>query len=340
MRKGASQKVPRSSFDRISALLEGLALGLRGSGLAFALFLGFMRLAKLPCGALGGCDPVLASPYGSIAGIPLGFFAAALWLTSLLTSRDRLRRFALLILALGSVVFVYIQAFVLRTFCPWCMAHAVFSWLSYPGWRARGHWSAVLAAVLLAGCGHAVQRALLSEHAAPDSFEELAHEALPWLGVRTVESPVLVLGIDCQTCWETWLAPLGTLGWSPREGAPLVIWKTDARTRTLTEYFVATVIAKESGDSPALASALSVCAEERALFVSDPEKALAYLRRRFPDAEGKLGQAREIVERQAAQLERAGYTLSPLYLQRDLPPVTRSSFDEDFSVSGPASATP
>lgn len=334
MTKRVSQSRPAALIEKARSLLEGLSLSLRGSGLGFALFLGLMRLAKLPCGPFGGCDAVLASVYGSIAGIPLGFFAVPLWLVALLTSSDRLRRFSLLALALGSLALVFVQALLIRAFCPWCIAHAVFAWLSYPGWRAKGHWSAVLAAALLAGGGHYVHREIVASAAKPAgdivAFDELSGAGLRWLGRGTASSPVLVLGISCPSCWERWLLPLGTRNWTPQDEAPVVFWKSDPQTRELTEYFVAAVLSAKGGGPESFAAVLSACAPERSLFVTDPASALAFLRRRFPDAGGALAEARSLIAEQNSILSRARCEFSPLYLQRDLPPVTSSSFEEDF----------
>lgn len=332
-------KKPTSSGPRkiemTFGLLENLALGLRGSGLAFALFLGLMHAAKLPCGPVGGCDAVLSSPYGNLLGVPLGFYASLLWLAALLVSHDRLRRLALALLALGSLTLLGLQAFVLRAFCPWCLAHAVFALLSYPGWRAKGHWSAVLAALLLAGGGHYMHRRVVASQVSETSgavpFDELRTAGFEWLGRRNDDSPLLVLGLGCPSCWERWLRPLGSQTWSGRDGAPSLLWKVDPQTRGLTEYFVAVMLSQEGSPERNFARLLSSCAEQSELFLTAPEKALAFLRSRYPDAEGRLPEARALVARQTTLLQRAKAEYSPLYLQRGLPPVSNSSFEEDFA---------
>ena len=85
------------------------------------------------CYVVEGCDRVLTSPYASIFGISVSIFGIAYYLLGivfLLLARqtDSLKRIFFWYICLGiaiSLVFIYIQAFVLRAFCSSCLLSAL-----------------------------------------------------------------------------------------------------------------------------------------------------------------------------------------------------------------------
>jgi uncharacterized membrane protein len=88
----------------------------------------------VPCGMAGGCDQVLNSPYAAVAGIPVAWFGLAFYLTTagcalftLFGFEQALRlSFVLVSLALGFTVYLfYLQAFVIRAFCDYCLLSAL-----------------------------------------------------------------------------------------------------------------------------------------------------------------------------------------------------------------------
>jgi uncharacterized membrane protein len=109
-------------------------------GLLLALYLWLYKIGvigTLQCGA-GGCDQVQTSRYAALFGIPVAFYGvvgyAALLAVALLGLRpaflgDRRVTLALGALATGGVAFslylTYLELFVIRAICRWCVASAV-----------------------------------------------------------------------------------------------------------------------------------------------------------------------------------------------------------------------
>lgn len=120
-----------------SAPRDWLAAAVAAVGLAIAIYLTASRLLGGPllfCEAGGGCDAVQGSRYGAILGVPtaafgLLFYGAALALA--LKPQDARRHRRLLLLAVAGVAFsaylTYLEAFVIRAVCGWCVASALVS---------------------------------------------------------------------------------------------------------------------------------------------------------------------------------------------------------------------
>jgi uncharacterized membrane protein len=88
------------------------------------------------CGSLAGCSVVLGSSYASIKGIPTASFGAVAYFTvfslSLLAAFGYAwvkRPLTLLIglMLLTSLYLLYLQAFVLHAFCPFCLFSAALT---------------------------------------------------------------------------------------------------------------------------------------------------------------------------------------------------------------------
>ena len=92
--------------------------------------------ADIPCGASRGCDQVAASPYSRFLGVPVAAYGMGLYLLLVgLTfartlasdpARDR-RLLALIVLlsaagTLASLYLTYLELFVIRAICRWCVA--------------------------------------------------------------------------------------------------------------------------------------------------------------------------------------------------------------------------
>jgi uncharacterized membrane protein len=87
----------------------------------------------IPCGFAGGCDQVLSSPYARLFGISIAWFGLAFYLTIAGTSLfaffgypEGLRISFILAAAAFSVTMYlfYLQAFVIRAFCDYCLFSA------------------------------------------------------------------------------------------------------------------------------------------------------------------------------------------------------------------------
>ncbi len=109
-------------------------------GLADATFLTVAHLTgdDAVCGSSIGCSTVLGSAYATIRGIPTAAFGAVAYfvvfsLAVLVASGyARLRRFLIVVVSvmfLASLYFLYLQAFVLHAFCPFCLLSAALTFL-------------------------------------------------------------------------------------------------------------------------------------------------------------------------------------------------------------------
>lgn len=91
----------------------------------------------VPCSILHGCEVVLNSKYSIIYGMPTAMLGALFYLTVMILSAIYLETKKVIILKLVAVVtalgflaslgFVYIQLFVLKSICLYCMWSAVTS---------------------------------------------------------------------------------------------------------------------------------------------------------------------------------------------------------------------
>jgi len=104
-------------------------------GLADAMYLTIQHLsgANLQCSVISGCDEVLASRYAKIGKFPLSGLGAVAYflvfsLATLIAFDYRGLKIILLaivsMMALTSIWLIYLQAFVIRHFCQYCLLSA------------------------------------------------------------------------------------------------------------------------------------------------------------------------------------------------------------------------
>jgi uncharacterized membrane protein len=104
-------------------------------GLTDALYLTIQHMSgqSVPCSVTGGCEEVLTSSYAVVAGIPLASIGAAAYFTafslSILAAFGYRSAAKLLLPLVGTMVLVsvwlfYLQAFVIRAFCQFCLLSA------------------------------------------------------------------------------------------------------------------------------------------------------------------------------------------------------------------------
>jgi len=109
-------------------------------GLADATFLTVAHLTgdDAVCGSFAGCSAVLGSAYATIKGLPTAAFGAVAYFTvfslAILTAFGYARLKSLLVLMvaamfIASLYFLYLQAFVLHAFCPFCLFSAAMTFL-------------------------------------------------------------------------------------------------------------------------------------------------------------------------------------------------------------------
>lgn len=116
-------------------------------GITLVGFIGFLdsvyltakRFAygPIPCFVFTGCDTVAQSPYALLFGIPLSVIGIFFYLAVILLAifyfeakqKIAMKIFSLLSVFgfLASVYFVYLQAFVIKAFCFYCILSAVTS---------------------------------------------------------------------------------------------------------------------------------------------------------------------------------------------------------------------
>ena len=104
-------------------------------GLTDALYLTVQHLSgqSVPCSVTGGCEEVLTSSYAVVAGVPLAGLGAAAYFSafslSILAafgyrSAAKLLLPLVAVMVLVSVWLFYLQAFVIRAFCQFCLLSA------------------------------------------------------------------------------------------------------------------------------------------------------------------------------------------------------------------------
>lgn len=107
-------------------------------GLVDASYLTVMHLTgeDVACGPSGGCSAVLSSAYASIGAIPtaafgdLAYFAMFSFAVLAAFGYSRLRvpmMLLALVMLLASLMLLYLQAFVLHAFCPYCLLSAALT---------------------------------------------------------------------------------------------------------------------------------------------------------------------------------------------------------------------
>lgn len=104
-------------------------------GIADAVYLTIHHLQNemVPCSIVSGCETVLTSRYAEFYGIPLAAFGLAAYVVAFLLIILAFFRFRRLWLAFGLQVFlmavfslwlIYLQAFVIKAFCQYCLLSA------------------------------------------------------------------------------------------------------------------------------------------------------------------------------------------------------------------------
>lgn len=107
-------------------------------GLADALYLTIEHVTgqSVRCTIISGCSEVLSSPYAVVAGIPLAVIGAGAYFTvfslailALFNYRIAGTLLTVLVIAmfLVSLWLIYLQAFVIREFCQYCLLSAALT---------------------------------------------------------------------------------------------------------------------------------------------------------------------------------------------------------------------
>ena len=120
-------------------MLKKALIVLASIGLLDAIYLTWIKLANqvAQCAGIGDCEAVNSSPYSEIAGIPIALLGAAAFLVMLLVllfeeHNEILRENGpLLVVAISlvgvlySVYLTYLEIFVIKAICPYCVLSAL-----------------------------------------------------------------------------------------------------------------------------------------------------------------------------------------------------------------------
>lgn len=100
-------------------------------GLCVAIYMSYSKIAGVPvvC-ALSSCEEVSNSPYAYILGVPIAFYGLTFYYVALnaaLRKNIKLMFFMALVGVAFTGYFTFIEAFVIKAWCQWCLMSA---WLS------------------------------------------------------------------------------------------------------------------------------------------------------------------------------------------------------------------
>lgn len=280
-------------------------------GLGLSLHLALLKFYSLPCIGPGGCHSVIHSGYGSAFGIPVGVFGAILWAAAIAVP-DRSKRGALLLLlAAGSAVFMGIQFLVLKSFCLYCTAHAITSWVALALHAQTPHRSGLLVGIALAVGGLGLARSLVEARVAatpivPHSGSPLAAApaGVAWLGPLTPRSPALVLSLNCAACLDL-LGELTRRRYADVNTGPAIFFKINDENRELTTLFVAAVLAQPDSKREAFLAVTTLLLTFKDQALSSPAIAAAQLSSLFPAAATQREQAVRLLSAQTDTLQNA-----------------------------------
>ena len=136
--KQPKKALPSDQFARIRVIYLVIIATVALAGLADATYLTVAHLSgdTSVCGESQGCSEVLGSAYASMHGIPtaafgaVGYFIAFSAATLALYGYARARAFLSVVISamfLTTLWFLYLQAFVLHAFCPYCLLSAAIT---------------------------------------------------------------------------------------------------------------------------------------------------------------------------------------------------------------------
>ena len=114
-------------------------MGLALVGLVDSIYLAVLKLTNqlAACGSLGDCESVNNSMYSEVAGVPIallgaaayGLILGAVWMDRPESPWSEVARYAFFGLTLVGVLYsaylTYVEVFVLRAVCPYCVVSAV-----------------------------------------------------------------------------------------------------------------------------------------------------------------------------------------------------------------------
>lgn len=147
-----AENISQPTRFKISIPAVAALITLIGLGDAIYLTIHHLSGEQVPCSIVQGCEMVLTSEYATLAGIPLAAFGAAAYfaafsLATLAAFGNRLMWFLfglqVSLMAIFTVWLLYLQAFVIKAFCQFCLISAFITFTLFilalisKFWRAR-----------------------------------------------------------------------------------------------------------------------------------------------------------------------------------------------------------
>jgi uncharacterized membrane protein len=134
---GKSTAVPDKA-ERLRTILYSAAAVVAALGVGETIYLTAMHLAgaHITCVASGGCSQVLGSKYSAVNGIPVAAFGIAAYFTAFSSATLSAFRYPfaakvftgiVLLMFLGTLWLLYLQAFVIHSFCDYCLLSAAMT---------------------------------------------------------------------------------------------------------------------------------------------------------------------------------------------------------------------
>jgi len=339
---------PRSSY--VTTVLAGI-------GMLACVYLAALKLLNIPC-PLTGCWSIINSRYGSIYGIPLPLMAIPLWVALAYPVTRAWEGYvqlgSALFLAVGGLVLMGIQFFVLKGFCPFCTLHAAAAvlvaiflplrgrahpWLPslilalalpvflsvkelaearVQSWDAPGYSSAlpmIPKATNAAKTGKPVSASVSTMISLQANVDGVAFS---WLGDIDVEqSPILVVSFQCPHCLDLLARTVAQPHFGSFKG-PKVLLFSSPENLADTSALLAAILSQPGTPQEqfnAVFKQLGVLFSP--LVTSDSKELRSRLGTLFPHYTDKLKDARLLLDSQAAALRYVPGRGTPFLLQAD-----------------------
>jgi uncharacterized membrane protein len=333
--------------SRTSSLTTFLA----GIGMLTCVYLAALKLLNIPC-PLTGCWDIINSRYGAIYGIPLPLLAIPFWVVLAFTATRAWQNYmqlgSVLLLALGGLMLMGVQFFVLKGFCPFCTLHAAAALLAafVLPMRGRAHpWLPSLILALALPVFFAVKvlaearvqswdtpgyttspivpkaskaaRPIFAPASSMISLQANVDKvAFSWLGVIDAEqSPILVISFQCPHCLDLLGQALKHPQFGSLKGPKVLLFASPDNTADSMALLAAilSVPGTPQEQFTAVFSQLGVLFNP--LIARDSKELRSRLGVLFPHYTGKLEVARQVLNAQAEALKYIPGKGTPFLLQ-------------------------
>jgi uncharacterized membrane protein len=327
-----------------------------GVGMLTCVYLAALKLLNIPC-PLTGCWSIINSRYGAIFGVPLPLMAMPLWAILAVPAARAWQNYiqlgAALFLALGGLLLMGIQFFVLKGFCPYCTLHAVaalivaivlpvrgraHAWLPslilaltlplflavkvvsetrLQSWDAPGYTSSAI--VPKASKAGKPARSVSAPISSMVSLQaNIDGVAFSWLGAIDIErSPILVISFQCPHCLDL----LGQTIKHPRFGSfkgPKILLFSSPEDSADTSALLAAILSEPGTPQEQFTKVFSQLGMLfNPLVTSDSKELRSRIAFLFPHYADKLKEARQLLDSQAGALRFIPGHGTPFLLQAD-----------------------